>query len=809
MSRCRSAIFALRPISLALLLALQGAALSPARSQESSSQAYDLPAAPLAATLNRISRDAGLVLSVDSALVGSRQAGPVRGRLSPEQALNAALAGSGLELVRTAAGSYTLRQLPASPGAEVTLAPVTVTAGAQQESAWGPVKGYLARRSASATKTDTPIIETPQSITVVSKDFADAIGATRLRDAMGYTPGVNISPYGSDSRYDWVFIRGFDAYSPGYYLDGLQLRNAGTWGVWRTENQALERIEILRGPSSVLYGQNIPGGMVNAVSKRPAAEGLREIQVQLGQDQRRQVAGDFSGALDEEGKLLYRFTGVLRDGELPAGGMQDDRVFLAPSLSWKLSSQTTLDLNAQYLRDQAGSYTTGAPYAGTLTANPNGRVSASRFFGDAEFNRFDHEQWLLGYRLEHRLDDTWSFRQVARYGELDTDYEAMNASSRFIVVNPGKPGDPANFRRVRRNAFGAFEQASVFNLDNQLQADFATGNWRHTLLGGLDYQRSRFDVRTYSGDSGTTIDLYDGSVGGSFLRPGPAMDASIHLVQSGFYLQDQIKFDEHWVATLGGRYDRARMETDDRLGKSFSSQSDEAFSGRAGLVYLAANGLAPYLSYSESFVPNTTVDAATSKPHDPETGRQYELGLRYQPLGRQDSYSLALFDLKRQNMVTYDSDTYLPRQYGEILVRGLELEASFRPVERLNVALSWTYTPKAEVTRSANPAEVGKQANPVSRHQGSLWTDYRWSSGLRAGLGLRYVGTNRGTGEAAPVKVPAYTLVDAMLGYGFGSWDLALNLRNLTDKEYLAQCGYGTCNFGDARSANLTVTYRW
>lgn len=800
----------LRPIALALHLlcagiAVSGGLLPSTAVAQTATHRFDIPAGPLAAALNQAGETAKVLLSYDPALVAGLHSDGLHGSYRVDDALHRLLAASGLVAQLRPDGSYRLFR-PAV--GEATLAPLTVRASVEQESAWGPVNGYLAKRSATGSKTDTPIIETPQSITVVTKDFADAIGATRLRDAMGYTPGVNISPYGADSRYDWIFIRGFDAYSPGYYLDGLQLRNAGTWGIWRTENYALERIEILRGPSSVLYGQNIPGGMVNAVSKRPADVDSREIQVQLGSHNRRQLAGDVTGALDDDGKLRYRVTGLVRDAELPAGGMPDDRIFIAPALNWKISDRTTLDLQAHYLKDDAGSYTTGAPYAGTLLANPNGPISSRRFLGDADFNHFEHQQWMLGYRLEHRFNDTWTFRQAARYGKLEADYEAMTVSS-FVTLNAGNPSDPVNFRRARRNAFGAFETAHTINLDNQLQADFTTGSLRHTLLAGLDYQRSRFDVSAYSGSSGTTIDVYDGSVLGSYSRPATFIDANTLLTQSGFYLQDQIKFGERWVATLGGRYDTAEVETDDRLSHSRSEQRDGKFSGRAGLVYLSPNGIAPYASYSESFSPNTTIDPSSGSAFAPETGRQYEVGVRYQPVGRNDRYSLAAFDLKRQNMVTYDGTTSIPRQYGEIQVRGLELEAAFQPIKPLNVVASWTFTPKADVTQSANADEVGKQANEVSRHQASLWADYRWAVGLKAGIGARYVGTNRGTAEAAPIKVPAYTLVDAMLGYAFERWQLALNLRNLTDKAYLAHCGYGVCNYGDRHTVNFTATYRW
>lgn len=807
MSRCRTATFTLRPVTLALLVALNAAAVTTAQAQNRPGQSYDMPTAPLATTLNKISRDAGLALTVDSALVGNRQAAPVRGQLSPEQALSAALAGSGLELVKTTAGTYTLRKLPVSSSGEATLAPVTVTAIGAGETASGPVKGYAAKRSATGTKTDTPIVEIPQSISVVSAEMIEAIGADRMRDALGYTPGVNISPWGAESRFEWFQLRGFDAVTPGFYLDGLQLRNNNTWSVWRTETYATERIELMRGPSSVLYGQNSPGGMTNVVSKRPSDEARHEIQAQIGTNARRQLAGDFTGPLDEDGKLLYRFTGVVRDAEMPAAGMPDDRVFLAPSLTWKISEATTLDLFAHFLKDKAGVFSRGQPHAGSLIDNPNGKISSKAFFGDSNYDRFDQEQWMLGYRIDHRINAQWSLRQSVRYGEMDVDYRGIYPGS-YVTVNAGNASDPANYRILSRTAFGSAEKASSLNIDNQAEARFAFGKWQHTLLAGLDYQRTRFDQVTFWGDSGTTIDVYSGAVTGSVAQPAPYADVSTRLTQTGFYLQDQIKFDERWVATLGGRYDSAKVDADDHLASASAHQSDGKFSGRAGLVYLAPNGLAPYASYSESFVPNTTLDPFTGQPFKPETGQQYEIGMRYQPPGSKDRYSVAAFDLTRQNMVTYDS-TYTPKQTGEIRVRGLEVEALLQPIDRLNVVAAWSWTPEANVTQSANPSAIGKQASPVARHQVSLWTDYRWPFGIKAGAGLRHVGSTHGQDEAAPAAIPAYTLFDAMVGYEYGRWGIALNVRNIADKQYIAQCDSGQCYYGDSRKILGTLTYRW
>ena len=796
-----------------LLLGGAGAAcvLAPAalHAQEAESRQYDIPAGSLTEVLKRFGIESGLLLSFSTDLTAGQRSNGLHGRYTTSAALQTLLRQTGLEAVPQNRGGYLLRRAPpAASGEPVTLAPVAVVAAGEGEDPRGPVRGYVAKRSVTATKTDTPIKETPQSISVVTAELVEAIGATRLRDALAYTPGINIAPYGADSRYDWLYLRGFNAYTPGFYMDGLQLRNNDTWGVWRTENYALERIEILRGPSSVLYGQNSPGGMINTVSKRPSEDPSREVQLQIGNHARRQLAGDFTGPVDEDGKLLYRLIGVLREAELPAAGMPDDRIFLAPSLTWKPSDRTTLTLSAHFLRDRAGVYTRVVPYEGSLIANPNGRVPTGRFLGDPDAARFNHEQWMVGYQIEHRVDDTWTLRQALRIGSMDVDYRGVTPSGSFITLDPLNPNALSNFRVVSRNAFTSREQASSLNVDNQAQARFDLGGLKHTVLVGLDHQRTDYDVRTHSGFSGTVIDVYSGAVSGAPIDPDPYIDGDSRLLQTGLYLQDQIRFGERWVATLGGRYDSAKVTNNDRLGENKSHQTDHRFTSRAGLVYLAENGLAPYASYSESFSPNVAIDPATGKSFEPETGRQVEVGMRYQPAGRKDSYSIAAFDLTRRNMVTYDTN-YAPRQFGEIQVRGVEFEAAFQPIRQLNVIASWTWTPRAEVTRSANPDEVGKQANPVSRQQASVWADYRWASGVKVGAGVRHIGSNRGYSEAAPAEVPSYTLVDAMVGYEFERWTLTLNARNLTDKQYIAQCGYGVCYYGDQRRILATASYRW
>ena len=709
--------------------------------------------------------------------------------------------------------SAALAQSSATPEArnngEQILPTVTVNADTDDN---GQANRAKALRSTAGSKIDTPIVEVPQSVSVITSDRIQAIGATTVRDALGYTPGINISPYGADSRYDWINIRGFDGYSPGFYQDGLPLRNANTFAVWKVEPYGAERIDVLRGPASVLFGQASPGGVVSVTSKLPTATPIRELQVQYGTHNHKQVAGDFAGALDADGTVLYRIVGLVRDAKLPAGDERNDRTFLAPSLTLKLSSDTTFTAYAQLMRNRAGVYTRVMPIVGSLVPTAIGtRIPSSLFIGNRNFDRFNQDQEQIGYQFEHRFNDTFTVRQNLRAGHMKLDYAGLQSPA-FITENPDNPLDPANFRTLSVTPFGSRESVNGFSLDNQLQANLRSGDWKHTILFGIDYQRNRVESTTYSGGSAPTLNIAAPSYpNGPFVPADPYAIDSTRLTQTGIYLQDQIKWGERWALTLGGRYDQARSNYVDRLGGEIKTKiPDNKFTSRAGIVYLAPNGLAPYASYTQSFNPITAINPLTKQPFEPETGRQYEVGMRYQPQGTHDMYSAAIFDLRRRNYVTYDPN-FVPYQTGEISSRGLELEASTQIMQRMNLTAAYTYMQRAIVTASATPAQIGKQALAVPRNQLSLWADYRFLNRIKVGMGARYAGSTRGNGGITPVKVPSFTLVDAMIGYDIESWNLALNIRNLINKTYLSNCDgqAQTCYYGDQRTAVATATYRW
>tara|TARA_B100000795_G_scaffold158601_1_gene119187 strand:+ start:1337 stop:3607 length:2271 start_codon:yes stop_codon:yes gene_type:complete len=707
------------------------------------------------------------------------------------------------------------------------MSPVRIGGTVLQETASGPVDGYVAKRSATGSKTDISIIEIPQSISVVTADRLETIGATSLSEALSYSPGINASPWGNESQYDWVYFRGFDAYSPGFYLDGMQQRVSGdtNWSVWQTEAYGMERLEYLRGPSSVLYGQNSAGGVVNIVSKRPTAEPIRDIRVQLGSHGYKQIATDLSGSLDEGGEWLYRITALNRDAELSVGDdLPNDRIFVAPALTWQPTDDTRLTLLGQYLDMNVASNWSVFPAMGTLLPNPNGPIPTSTFEGEPDFSKYDQEQWMVGSLFEHNINDVWAVRMNTRYGAYDTDYQTFYSPS-FVTVNESNPDAAENFRLMKRTPFASYESAKQFTMDNQVEAKLQVGSWQHALLFGLDYQQTELDVTATWGGTVAPIDAYN-PVYGSAVTLGSSPthgDGTNKLQQTGIYIQDQIKFDERWVITLGGRFDDATIESEDRSGNVIK-QADNHFSGRAGIVYLAENGLAPYLSYSESFNPSQTIDPATrtidpatqkvdplsGQNFDPATGRQYEIGLRYQPLGTNNSYSIAAFDVARKNYVTND-ENWVPKSLGEVTVRGIELEALFSPLKDMNVTASYSWTPESGVTSSANPNDIGKQWDNYAENQFSLWSDYTLSSGLKLGLGTRYTGATYGPKEVVATKIPSYMIVDALIGYEFGSWKFAVNARNLTNDKFIANSnGRGSrFSYGETRSIMGTINYGW
>lgn len=661
------------------------------------------------------------------------------------------------------------------------------------ETATGPVNGIVATRSATGTKTDTPLIETPQSISVVTADRISQQAATSVNQALAYTAGVMPAIWGLDTRFDWISIRGFDAYQPGYFVDGLLARNNNTWAVAKVEPYGVERIEVLKGPPSVLYGQGNVGGMVNVVSKRPLDEPFNEVQVRIGNHNRFETDFDFSGPATADGKFLYRLTGVVVDTDTQMDFVNEKEVYIAPALTWKPQAGTSLTLLGQYRKDDT------VPSPATYLPTPNDPVRPNLFVGEPDHDKFEREQWAAGYLFEHRLDSIWQVRQNLRYTSIDVDYKTVygvGSSDKGITVD--------------RVAFWSDETADLFTVDNQAEAKFVTGNIKHTVLAGIDYQRNWYDT-VYGGGTAEPLDLSNPTYGKPLDESAIYFNGQTTLSQTGLYLQEQAKIAERLIVTLGGRYDWATTDFNDR-GQANADQekNDTAFTWRGAVLYRDASGLAPYYSYSESFFPQSTIDTATGSLFDPETGQQHEIGIKYEISGIKSLFGVAAFDIARQNYVTYDDTPRAdPHATGEIRSRGIEFEGSADILPGLELLTSYTWLPTFDITKSSNPAEVGQRYPKVPEHAGSLWLHYQLQDGALKGVGfgggVRYIGESTSANPA--IVAPDVTLLDAAIDYEIKRWRFAVNATNLTD-EYVISC-WSSCTLGETRKVIGSIRYRW
>lgn len=649
---------------------------------------------------------------------------------------------------------------------------------------------YTRTDARGASKTDTPLIETPQAVSVISDVQLRDQGVLTVQDALRYSAGVRSDAYGVDSRGDDGFLRGT---SFSQYLDGL--RQYFGYSYARTEPYTLDHIEVVRGPSSVLYGQGTTGGLIALSSKQPQSEISREMEVQIGNHARRQLAFDFTGPIDAYGHWSYRLIGVARDADAQMQHVPDDRRLLAPSIAWTPSENTRWTVLGNLQFDRNGTTLNFLPHAGTLLPNPNGRIPTDRFTSEPGFDNYATDQRSLTSLFEHRFNDTWRIVQNLRYSHDNVDYRTLYPD---VYANPANPFVDAAQREVTRYSYISIDRHRRLVTDTHAQADFDVAGLHHRLLLGLDAGRSRTDTRQGNGVADIPFDLY-APVYGQFTPPDILPAPSSVTQQTGIYMQDQIEAGQHWLATLGLRRDFASIRTD-----GSDTLKDSATTSRIGLMYRFTSSIVPYVSYTESFQPLDSLDFY-NRPYRPLRGKQYEAGVKIQPVGSDSLFTATWFDLRENHRLAPDPQQPLNQiQSGRMRTRGVELEASTRLARHLDLLGNYTYT-------DARPDD-GSIVAGLPRHQGSLWGVWHVGNddadGLSFGIGARYVGDN--TDETGRLHLPAQTLVDAMVAYSHGPWRLSLNAANLGDRIYEATClARGDCFYGPRRSVVGAVRYRF
>jgi len=697
--------------------------------------------------------------------------------------------------------------LPGAPHAqEGALAVPEVGVTGNAERALDPVRGFVARQEITGTKTDTPLIESPQSISVVPRDQIDARQAQTLGEALRYSAGVRVENFGTDSRTDWFQLRGFNAQDVGIFLNGLRY-NAGYAGS-AYETYGLERYEILRGPTSVLYGQIAPGGLVNQVSRRPTDTPQGEVRLTAGSYGRTQAQGTTSGPLTADGTWSYSLTALGRASHTAVDQVRDDRVFVAPALTWRPDPNTSLTVLGYYQHDET-SGNQFLPYDGTVRPTPFGRIARNRFTGEPDLNQFDRTQYGLGYEFSHRFNNVFSFQQNLRYAHTGIDWQQVY----------GYGLDVDDRRTLKRIAYAADIDVNTFQVDNQLRADFTTGPVSHTVLAGFDYSQIAYRNNS-SSVLASGLDVFSPSYGAAIPALLPFNFTRQNTTQYGLYLQDQIRLDR-LILLAGIRQDFARADTRNRLTGGNTYQDDDAFTWRAGAVYLFDNGLAPYASYARSFQPQIGTNIR-GNTFDPLRGEQYEAGLKYQPTGMRSFVQASAFHLTQRNSLTPDPTSSINNiATGQIRVRGLELEAVAELGAGVTLVGSYTHL-DPEITRSTTTAEIGNRPAGVPRNTAGLYGEYTFVaapkplSGLTLGFGTRYLG-NTTTANASYNVVPSTVLFDATMRYDLTAMSeqlkgltLAVNASNLADTRYVSRCTSDTaCFYGNRLNVLGSISYRW
>lgn len=643
----------------------------------------------------------------------------------------------------------------------------------------------ISDRAPGALKIDAPIAETPRSVSVITQQQFQDRGALNLQDALKYTPGVAAAPYGFDTRGDWAFVRGVE---PVAYVNGLRSL-FGYYNNTRPHTYALDTLEVIKGPAGVLFGQGSVGGIVNATYKTPSTFERNEVYTSYGSYNRFESGFDVGGG---EGAWSWRLVGVNRDSDSQVDFVSDDTWFVLPSVTWSPTEDTSLTFLFNYQEDASGTSAQFLPWQGTVL--PGLRIPSSRFASEPGFDRYDTRQNSFTAIFEHRLNEVFSIEARGNYSEGDADYRSIWPSFTGSGLNRIQPGGI-----VSRDLYLSDARSEAVVFDVRLRAEFDTGALAHNASVGFDHQDARTDNDSFFG-AATPLNIHR-PVYGAPQVTGPYFDGPFtDLVQNGIYAADRIEYGD-LIFSIGGRYDSVETSTQGVA----AVQKDEAFTSDIGLMYQLGNGLAPYANFAQSFFPAAgyEVDAA-GKILDPREGEQFEVGLKYQPEGTNNLYTIAFFDITESNRALPGA---LPNTYiasGELSIQGIELEAQHRFGD-FYLQAGYTLLNTRDLS---TPGELRIESIP--EQEASAWLQWRpgGDRGFKAGIGTHYTGPVLDATNT--LETPSYGLIDAMVGYEWENWDLTLNATNLADDEHVTtSLSRGDAFYGNQRFIGLTLRHQF
>ncbi|OXS21940.1 TonB-dependent siderophore receptor [Pseudomonas fluorescens] len=660
---------------------------------------------------------------------------------------------------------------------------ISVTTDAY-ESATGPVTGYRATRSASATKTDTALRDIPQSISVIPATVLKDLGSTNVERALEFAGGVSKqNNFGGLTLYEYS-VRGFTTSE--FYQDGFSA-NRGYPSTPDTAN--IERIEVLKGPAASLYGRGDPGGTVNIVTKKPQPEAFTTLQASAGSWDRYRTALDVNTPLDSEGSVLSRVNLAVEDNHSFRDHVGSKRVFVAPSFSWQLDPDTTLLVESEFVR-HSSTFDRG------IVDAPG--VSRRTFLGEPNDGDIDNHNNRLQATLEHHLNDAWKLRLASHYkqGSLwgdASENRALNADGHTLN------------RRYRERSMGWHD--SITQLE--LRGLFDIGSWQHELLVGTEYEDYRKNERVTAIAGSYPIDLYNPVYGQP--KPNGARSGTDFFEQTKSHalnLQDQIIFTERLRGMIGARFEHFEQTLDDFTRNAPTSrQTHDALTQRAGLLYQLTPEFGVFANASTSFKPNSGLDA-TGKTFKPEEGVGYEVGIKSELFDDRLSATLAAFHIEKENVLALDPATNTNRAMGKARSQGFDLQLSGQVTDAVRVIGALAYI-DAEVTKGDKTIPTGSRILGVAKRSGSLLGVYEFQDGaLRGsdvGAAFTYVGDRSGEAGGS-FELPAYHTVDLLAHYkATQNVTVGLNLNNLFDEKYYER-SYSNYWVNPGEPRNLTVS---
>jgi iron complex outermembrane recepter protein len=701
--------------------------------------------------------------------------------------------------------------MPTSIGTSRTLLGLLVLSTlAPAAAAQGQAAGDTAQVHVSATgyrttgtKSDLKPLESPMSYEVYGNELLEARQVDSVNEALRYVPGVTPESRPTVTIFDQYTIRGFESYRN--YYDGLPLQYNGLWNlVPQVDAFATESVEVLKGPTSVLYGSAPPGGMVNQTAKQPRSQQETVLRARIGTNALRELAIDSTGPLAQD--VDYRLIALARERDGQQATTREERRLLAPSLTWRIGPSTRLNLNLYYQDDPALVPSTPLPALGTLRRAPYGFLDADAFAGDANWSGMERETTMAGWKFEHAFNDRVSFLQNFRYTKA--------SGFQRNTYNNGLLEDG---RTLTRAAYFTDETQNGWVVDNQLALRLNTGAFSHRILLGADYQRLRSRVG-YGDTLGTDTPSIDLGAPDHRLFDVAQLpfgfyteQHAIRQSQLGLYLQDEVKLGA--LTVIGGlRHDRYR--SDDANASTYAGSLSDSrtvvaqrkTSGRLAAIYQFGNGLAPYLNYSTSFEPTSGVDSLTGAAFKPTTAKQLEGGVKFKSSDGRTALTAAVFEIRKQNVVVNTPTFNQYTQNGEVRSRGAELSWTQALNDRFDFTLGLSRLDMEVTKNPLDPALVGKKPVWVADRQASLWLNYQPLDVLDLSAGVRYVGESQMDALNSGF-VPSYTVFDAAAMLRLNrTWRLGLTAGNLGDKRYVGACHSAqNCWMGAERNIELSL----